>query len=421
MKPLIQSLLVSIALRHVAWNTATTDALWKDNSTSGGDRTPDQNAALAQSYGVAPNAVSLADDATDGWYQIAPYGEWPTVDGQYMQVFGADQAREMVRHFNSIPFRISRWFRSNEIPVQIGHPEVDRKSWPDERRLARRHTELEARADGLWGRAEWNALGLENLAAGYWSKPSPVWLFPKPKPGTNRVFPDLLQSVGLTNFQNTPGARDLTLNADPGTSGEASPTHDPDNMMLIQRIKELLGLKPEDTDDTVFTAVSDMHAAMPAANADEMAEEEKATYDAALATETAKATDEATKREAAENALATMRQGEATRLINTAVAAGSLTLAEAPAWEARFTTDYDGAANAIAGLTPQLNTERLDLAGVKPGVAPRTVAERISLVQDEVARRLPAHDNNYAAAYNAVLADPKFKAVFDAMRETAAA
>jgi phage I-like protein len=202
-------------------NSATTDALWKDGSTNGGDRVPEGGDG-SRVTGTASNAVSVTPDA-DGWYQIAPYGEFPTNDGKYIQVFGPDQARAMVKHFNSLPFKITRWLFNKEVPVFIGHPDVDRREWKDERKLAVKHLALEAREDGLWGQAAWNDLGRDNLANGFWQYPSPVWLFPKPKAGTKRVFPDLLQSVGLTNFQNIPDARRVTANADAGTT---QPTED---------------------------------------------------------------------------------------------------------------------------------------------------------------------------------------------------
>jgi phage gp29-like protein len=357
-------------------------------------------------HGTAPNAAPISADAADGWYQIAPYGEWPTVDGKYIQVFGPEQAAAMVRHYHSIPFRLSRWLFSNEVPVFIGHPDVDRQAWPDERRLAKKHTKLEAREDGLWGQASWNALGNENLSEGYWNFPSPVWLFPKPKPGTNRVFPDVLQSVGLTNFQNTPNARRLTYNAQ---------TTD---MNIIERLKELLGLNPEDAEDAIVSAVETIIAE----KAGKTEPVKETAHADAVEVEAVKAelAEEKTKREAAENALREHRTSAANAVIDAAIEAGSLTLAEKPGWQQRFATDHEAAANALAEIKPVLNKQSLDLSTAKPGIVPGTPGQRIAAVNAAVAAETERNGGNYDAAYAAVKADPKMKHIFDAMKPAAA-
>lgn len=378
----------------------------EDGTASNADATDGSRDEL-RDHGSAPNAVAISVDAADGWYQIAPYGEWPTVDGKYIQVFGPEQAQAMVRNYNSIPFRLSRWLFSNEVPVFIGHPDVDRKAWPDERRLAKKHAKLEAREDGLWGQAAWNALGNENLTEGYWNYPSPVWLFPKPKPGTNRVFPDVLQSVGLTNFQNTPDARRLTHNA--------QTTESENDMNLLERLKALLGIDPEATEDAIFSVIEELKTkATPV----EGVAEENATPEVTADAEAMKAelAEEKTKREAAENALQVHRTTAANAMLDVAIEAGALTLAERPGWEQRFATDYEAAANALADVKPVLNKQGLDLSDAKPAVAPETPAERIRAVNAAVAAETERNGGDYDTAYQTVKKDPKMKHIFDAMK-----
>lgn len=380
--------------RIAAGNTATTDAIWKDPATSGGDRYP--------SILTAPNAAAVSPDA-DGWYQIAPYGEYLTVDGRYIQVFGREQAEAMVRHYNSLPFRITRWLTNRQVPVFIGHPDVDRKTWSDERQLATKHRRLEAREDGLWGQAKWNALGRDNLENGYWQYPSPVWLFPKPKPGTNRVFPDLLQSVGLTNFQNIPDAKRVTHNsADPGTQ----PTIE-DDTMNPELIAEL-GLEEGATAEDCLAAV---RALKQSVSADQ---EKAATAESEVAAANA-------ARETAEAALSAHRESAANALLDAAVEGGAITLAERKGWAHRFATDYEAAANALAEVkpTPGLNTKAVNL-GEKPAAAPATARDRIAAVNAAVAAYQASHPGvDYDNAHAAVRKDPAMKPIFDAMNSTA--
>lgn len=350
---------------------------------------------------IAPNAEAVSPDE-DGWYQIAPYGEWPTVDGRHLQVFGREQAEKMVRHYNSLPFRITRWLSNREVPVFIGHPDVDRRSWPDERKLATKHRRLEAREDGLWGQAAWNGLGRDNLENGYWQYPSPVWLYKPPQPGTNRVYPDLLQSVGLTNFQNTPHARRVTANA-------VRP--DPDAAPSIEEttMKELiaeLGLEEGASEEDILAAVR----ALKQSASDQ---EEKA----AKAEEDTRAANAA--RDTAETALAGMRETAANGLLDTAVESGAITLAEKTGWQRRFEADYEAAANALAEVKPAdggLNRQPVDLPD-KPTAAPSTARDRIAAVNSAVQAEMTRNGGDYDRAHAAVKADPKMRPIFDAMAQ----
>lgn len=387
-------------------NTATTDAIWKDGETSGGDRLP---AAV-----TVANAAAITE-GDDGWYQIAPYGEFPTNDGKYLQVFGPDQARAMVRHFNSLPFKITRWLFNNEIPVFIGHPDVDRKAWADERKLAVKHLRLEAREDGLWGNADWNALGIENRKNGYWLYPSPVWLFAKPdsllkragskifgRELTNRVFPDLLQSVGLTNFQNIPDARRVTHNAAPGT------TQENEDDTMNPELLAALGLDETATIEQVLEKITAMKQAAEAATGyqekAETMEGELSTANAALV--------------AAQTDLQTLRTTAANALLDQAIEVGAITAGERKGWEVRFDTDYDAACNAFRDVKPGaagLNTKPLDLPN-KPAQAPATSAERIAAMNAAVADYAAKHPGvEYDVAVNAVRKDPAMAHLFEAM------
>jgi hypothetical protein len=129
------------------------------------------------------------------WELIAPYGEFPTADRKRIQKFGKPQAEAMVATFNSVWHRLGTMFRG--VPIFHGHPDVDPKSWTDDRRLGK-VVEIEAREDGLYGKPEWNALGADNAREGWWLYPSPAWLHPKTS--ATVVMPDELLSIGMDSF-----------------------------------------------------------------------------------------------------------------------------------------------------------------------------------------------------------------------------
>jgi phage gp29-like protein len=390
-----------------AANTATTDAIWKDDGTSGGDRMP---AIL-----TAANAAIAPDE--DGWYQIAPYGEFETVDKKFIQVFTRKEAEAMVRHFNSVPFKITRWLFNNEIPVFIGHPDVDRKNWSDERKLAVRHTELAAREDGLWGRADWNALGLDNLANGYWEFPSPVWLFPKPdgllkragaklfgRELSNRVYPDILQSVGLTNFQNIPDARRVTHNALGSDDGTTQENEEDDTMN--PELLAALGLDENATMEQVLAKIAEMKQAAEAAVAEKTkVEGEMTAMNATL--------------ESVRTDLQSLRTTSANAMLDTAITGGAITQGERAGWEQRFLTDYQGAANALSEIKPGstgLNTKSVGLPN-KPQTAPQTAVERIAAFNAAVKEHAAKHPGlGYDACVAAVRNDPSMAHIVEAMK-----
>ena len=114
------SIIAALGLRAPAWNTATTDALWKDRGSSGGDLYPADDAS-----GIASNADPVSNDE---WIRIAKYGEWR--DGskaRTLQVLALDNATAMARNFNGIVGKIGRFMRG--APIFIGHPDCDPDTW----------------------------------------------------------------------------------------------------------------------------------------------------------------------------------------------------------------------------------------------------------------------------------------------------
>lgn len=406
------SIVAALGLRAIAYNTATTDALWKDSETSGGDLYPSDD-----SRGIAVNADAISSDE---WIRIAKYGEWR--DGskaRTLQVLALENATAMARNFNSIVGKIGRFMRG--APIFIGHPDCDPCTYTDHRRIGK-ITALDARADGLYAKPAWNDLGEQNLREGYHVYPSSVWRFPRPKAGESRVFPDMFQSLGLTNFP-AGDVDPVTYNSENNTVEPIEPTQNDMNPELLS----LLGLPADATPEDIIAAVEALKAAaQPAAeelpaeeetaeNSDdetgaEITDEEKEALKRRLADETA-------AKDAAMNALALHRAADATRLIGDAISAGRLTAAEKAGWESRFATDHDAAMNALSELRPAkgLNTTPLNLGHGKVNIS--TVNERMAAVNSEVSRRMTEQGLSYDTAYNAVKRDPEFAHIFEAMKQ----
>lgn len=402
----------AVLARALAYNTATTDALWKEGETSGDDRE-----LRDDGRGIASNVADPVSE--DEWIRIAKYGEWR--DGspaRVLQVLALENASKMAASFNSLPGRLGRLFRG--APIYVGHPDCKPDVFTDHRRIGK-IVALDARADGLWAKPVWNALGQENLREGYHVYPSSVWRFPKPKPGQSKVYPDLFQSLGLTN---TPAGDvdPVTFNAEipDADGGETEPTN-PQNEDM-KKLYELLKVDEALGEDGLIAAIMGLQEAVatnakPAEGAttteEEMVEEtDEEKKQLILDLEAEKA-----KRETAENAVRAMRTAERDRLIGAAVAGGAITEAERTGWTERFDTNHEAARNALESLQPgtAMNTKPLNLG--KGKVATATAQERMAAVNAEVARLQEEKGLSYNAAWNEVANSDEFKPVFAAMAE----
>lgn len=435
-------LMMGLTLLTRGWNTAATDAIWKDGESNGGDRVPEADADSESSTEAMPAAMNAAAISADEWIQLAPYGEWQDGSPQrWLQSFGPEQAARMARGFNSLVGKIGRLF--NGAGIYVGHPDCDPKTYTDHRRLGK-IVELEARADGLYGRPSWNALGRENLAEGYHVFPSVVWRFPKPKPGERKVYPEFFQSVGLTNWPAAAEVAPVTRNAQEpeGTPAEES-TNNEEHDMKKKELLALLGLEENATPEAVMEAVKGVMGIEDADGEMEGEGEGEMEGSGDLPTEGTEGTEEdgaaenagasesdgegdaelvaanaalAAELETARNEIAEMRRGEAVRLIAEAIGAGRISAEDRGRWEADFAADHAAAMNALAAVTETIlpMNQSLELGRNKPVVAERNA--RMTAVNAEVSRRMEKDGLDYDAAWNAVKADPAFAAHFAAMQ-----
>lgn len=347
---------------------------------------------------VANSAAGELHTEGDGWFKISPYGEFPGMRPGRPQFFTIEQAANMVAEFNSVLGRLGRMFRG--IPIYRGHPDVDLQLWPDDRRIGRL-TALDARADGLWGRAEWNSVGKLNITEGFWVYPSPRWDGPA---GGARFEPDRLLSVGLTNTPRIEQSEPVSNAATP------PPTTEHITNVKKELICQKLGLDPAASDDEVLEKL----AALAAAASNAAPEDEKEPPAPAPPAPEGKAEEIEklkAKLSAAEAALESEAKAANSALLGAAQAAGSVPAADVQAWAAKLDDPAQRAEarNALAALKPAVNTAPLTGGGTREDRgATDDMRERVANAVEALERE----GKSYAQAWAAVKRRPEFAAYF---------
>ena len=349
-----------------------------------------REAAIANA--LDPSEAIDFSDSAHGWFKISPYGVFRGKTPGRPQTVSLDNATAMMEEFNSVLGKLGRSFRG--VPIYHGHPDVDPEIWPDDRRIGK-ITQLQARADGLWGLAEWNSIGQENKAEGWWIYPSPRWDAPA---GKNSFEPDRLISIGLTNtpriVESEPVFNSLTEN-------ENNTTMDP------QLIREKLGLAPEATDEEVLAKLDSLTAA--ATEKEAMAPELENAKTAATEA-TAKKDELACALTAAETNIISLREAHNNSILDLATREGRITAADRPTWAARLASENrEQEINSLKAIAPKLNTTAIHLGdrrgerGAADGMREQ-VANAVSALE---ATGMPYHE-----AWLKTKKDAKFAAYF---------
>ncbi len=368
--------------------------------------------------------IGATNELSQGeWQRISAYGDFPNEVG--LQRVRREDAEAMVSAFNSFRGRAGRMFRG--LPVFAGHPDVDPVRYKDHRRYGK-IVDLEARDEGLYGRVAWNSLGRENLEEGYLLYPSPRWFL---KADGRHVRPDELISVGLTNRPNIPG--DPWAKNDAG-DGAANPNTEGDDTMP-QWLRDMLLaagiIKPEASNEEDIKGAVRTLIDGRAAAANERAEAEgRATAVATerdalraerdgLSTQLAAANERATGLAAERDA---QREARVDAELRGLQATGKL----APADAAARRTELLACENEEA-LKAQLDTLHAAKPAMKTEARTRGLGERSAAANEERTRRAAVNEAvaarmkegglTYGQAFSAVKRDPKYKAIFDAMRK----
>jgi hypothetical protein len=359
---------------------------------------------------ISNAADAPIDDVTeDRWVKIAPFGTYPGSKPDRPQHFHEEEANAMVREFSSLRGKLGRLFRG--VPIYIGHPDKHPQIYTDHRRLGR-FTDLQVRPDGLYGEAEWNSLGEENLKEGYWVFPSPRWDAPEGRP---EFRPDRLISVGLTNMPRIAASEPVT-NSILDDETQTDTTTEMDRKLLTDK----LGLDVTATDEEILAKIALL-----------MSEDETAK-----ATLTDKVTQMETKVETAENSLTVARanlqtangriaaleteinagrEALANSQLDAAVQSGRITAAERAAWLPRLTGEArESEANALMAMQPKYNTRSLDVTKQRQEIGDEKARrETIANAVDSIMRDKGV---GYDEAWTMAKKDPALKPVWDAMR-----
>jgi phage I-like protein len=140
----------------------------------------------------------------DGWFHLVPKGRFPIADPQaqgrkIVQVVDDEAVRSMLDRFKAD----SKQQNFAGLLVDFDHfsYDADKSS-----KAAGWVTELESRADGIWGRIRWTDEGEALLRGGAFRFVSPVWdKVESQKLGATEVRPLRLESLGVTNAPNMRG------------------------------------------------------------------------------------------------------------------------------------------------------------------------------------------------------------------------
>ena len=327
---------------------------------------------------IAPAAGDAIGHA-DRWFQVSPFGRFPHRVG--IQVFDRQAANAIVTLFNSARDRLARLWRG--LPVFIGHPDLDPKTYPDHRKYGSIQR-LEVRDDGLYAQARWSRAGREIVNDEHFDFPSPLWNM-EPVPREAGAFrPVELISVGLTNRPNIAN-KPVGANVQTPDPAELDP-------MKREELIQQLGLQPangseEVTNEQIDAAITRLRTAenelRAAHEARDQAERERAEQSVRAANE---------------------RRARIEDHLTVAANDGRITEAEKAGWRTRLEADFDGARTALDGLVPAMNTRVTQKTGGlgarNGGSVAMTRAARIQAANEAVEARLrETNDADYGKAF----------------------
>ena len=146
----------------------------------------------------------------DGWYQIAPVGEFPHSGAGVIQVVDRAACDAMVNAFRAETKKPN--FAG--LLIDFDHFSLDEKLKSE---AAGWVIDLENRNSGLWGKIRWSDLGEDCVKGGRYRFISPVWsrsdcesVGSDPDSGQQKLRPVRLLNAAVTNDPNLKGMRPLS-------------------------------------------------------------------------------------------------------------------------------------------------------------------------------------------------------------------
>ena len=311
-------------------------------------------------YVVQDTDLVCAANDGDGWYLVAPYGNFSHRVG--VQRFDERGADEIIDKYKSIWARLKRAAGfGTTIPVHLGHPDVGDDGRPGisskylDKSVYGKVADLAKSPEGLLAKIDWQPdFGLLPHGLRF----SPFWLMRPLSKGVYR--PMFLASLGLTPTPNIPA----TAAANSLEEAISTENQTKENQMIKELLK-LLGYSEEE-------AQKYLDKSEGAPSEDEIKAKIKAVFDGAGNAEAAKtAQAEAEKKLAeAQAAAANDRAAAAEIVINAAIKAGKLTEADrgARTETLKKASDFVAAANEIEALPVVVETKP-ETDGLKQGDA----------------------------------------------------
>lgn len=176
----------------------------------------------------------------DGWYQLAPLGEFPHLVAGVVQVVDSEACTAMTARFNA-DAAVANFAG---LLVDFDHFSLDDRSRSE---AAGWIMGLEARATGLWANIRWSDVGEEAVKGGRYRFLSPVWARNDCVDlGNGRVRPVRLLNAAVTNEPNLKGL--VALSNSSQESESRSQIGEPvDRSASIEKVdgerKETIGMK----------------------------------------------------------------------------------------------------------------------------------------------------------------------------------
>lgn len=426
------------------------------------------NSAVAETpaelvFACASTANALPEQLADGWHVLSPFGEFPSPDGRYVQVFGRAQADAMVRSWNSIAGRFGRLMKNAvhrrtasmslpiyDAPPGAAHPDLEplrEVKTP----IIGEATELRSSNAGLEGFVKWTEAARAGDRQPGPLYPSSNWWHERAD-ASGRVYPEHIESVTLTRTPNIRTVPAWTANSQkPVPSAQCSETShttlagiplahnqtantDPMNQEQLNALRKSLGL-PETADpaaciqaattaNAALATLAERDAALNTANTTvttlNTERDALRTQHGSLTTERDSLTTERDTLQTANTALAaevaTLRKG----LLDLAQERGAITPAERESFETRLST-----ANTIADALTELpkrkamNVQSIELNGTRHDLS--TANARMDALETAVKTRMDADKCDRDTAYGRVKADKNFAGLFAAMQDPAKA
>lgn len=201
---------------------------------------------------IQPDPASPFRLPADGWYQLAPAGEFP------VQADASPERLLQILDETAFAAMLAAFRDAAAAPDFVGllvdydHFSLDLDKASE---AAGWIVDLALRDGGLWGRIRWSERGEQAVTGGSYRFLSPVFdRATAEELGEGRIRPTRLLSAGLTNDPNLKGIRPLS-NRNGGTPPQAQ-----EAARMKQQLAEILGLGPNAPDPEFVAKIQELTA-----------------------------------------------------------------------------------------------------------------------------------------------------------------